>query len=229
MDDSAMIPVYSFAVVLASLIYLRSKKHVCPFIRLCEKWRYLFLLLRLGTKKVCNSGGKVPIKTFDRLCLPRSKHTTDDSPSTHPIQQLININYPPFQSEKAWQNITTSAFKNDVHTWNSMFYLTPVSPYCRRTMPTGGEAEALCEASLCFLIVNDVKASIDLGSHKTARQHQVLSHVSTELEGLEGLPDRVLMFVRRDPVSVLMEYGQTREVKVSFTDIIRSGPHHASR
>ncbi|PVD33793.1 hypothetical protein C0Q70_05054 [Pomacea canaliculata] len=50
-----------------------------------------------------------------------------------------------------------------------------------------------------------------------------------ELEGLEGLPDRVLMFVRRDPVSVLMEYGQTREVKVSFTDIIRSGPHHASR
>ncbi|XP_076450052.1 double-stranded RNA-specific adenosine deaminase adr-2-like isoform X1 [Babylonia areolata] len=50
-----------------------------------------------------------------------------------------------------------------------------------------------------------------------------------ELEGLVGLPDRVLMFNKRDPVSILMEYGQTREVKVSFTEMSRSGPHHASR
>ncbi|XP_076450053.1 double-stranded RNA-specific adenosine deaminase-like isoform X2 [Babylonia areolata] len=52
---------------------------------------------------------------------------------------------------------------------------------------------------------------------------------SEELEGLVGLPDRVLMFNKRDPVSILMEYGQTREVKVSFTEMSRSGPHHASR
>lgn len=50
-----------------------------------------------------------------------------------------------------------------------------------------------------------------------------------DLEGVEGLPDRVLMYAKRDPVSVLMEYGQTREVKVGFADISRSGPHHASR
>nr|KAG5699236.1 hypothetical protein BaRGS_012757 [Batillaria attramentaria] len=50
-----------------------------------------------------------------------------------------------------------------------------------------------------------------------------------DLEGVEGLPDRVLMYAKRDPVSVLMEYGQTREVKVGFSDISRSGPHHASR
>ncbi|KAH9488909.1 hypothetical protein Btru_058640 [Bulinus truncatus] len=43
------------------------------------------------------------------------------------------------------------------------------------------------------------------------------------------LPAHVLMHVKRDLVSVLMEYGQTREVKVSFKDMERSGPHHASR
>lgn len=37
------------------------------------------------------------------------------------------------------------------------------------------------------------------------------------------------MHVKRDLVSVLMEYGQTREVKVTFRDMERSGPHHASR
>lgn len=43
------------------------------------------------------------------------------------------------------------------------------------------------------------------------------------------LPSHVLMHVKRDLVSVLMEYGQTREVKVAFEDMERSGPHHASR
>jgi len=43
------------------------------------------------------------------------------------------------------------------------------------------------------------------------------------------LPAHVLMHVKRDLVSVLMEYGQTREVKVTFEDMERSGPHHASR
>lgn len=51
----------------------------------------------------------------------------------------------------------------------------------------------------------------------------------SEIDYDSYLPAHVLMHVKRDLVSVLMEYGQTREVKVSFKDMERSGPHHASR
>ncbi|KAK6973868.1 hypothetical protein BgiMline_025110 [Biomphalaria glabrata] len=52
---------------------------------------------------------------------------------------------------------------------------------------------------------------------------------NAEIDYDSYLPAHVLMHVKRDLVSVLMEYGQTREVKVSFKDMERSGPHHASR
>ena len=51
----------------------------------------------------------------------------------------------------------------------------------------------------------------------------------SEIDYDSYLPAHVLMHLKRDLVSILMEYGQTREVKVTFKDMERSGPHHASR
>ncbi|XP_071100189.1 double-stranded RNA-specific editase 1-like isoform X1 [Haliotis cracherodii] len=50
---------------------------------------------------------------------------------------------------------------------------------------------------------------------------------TTVMAGAQG-PLFASLYGDRDPVSVLMEYGQTREVTVEFTDFSRSGPDHAS-
>ncbi|XP_059161957.1 double-stranded RNA-specific adenosine deaminase-like isoform X2 [Physella acuta] len=74
-----------------------------------------------------------------------------------------------------------------------------------------------------------MESNPDLVTEKEESQKPTKGVKSKEIDYDSYLPAHVLMHVKRDLVSVLMEYGQTREVKVSFKDMERSGPHHASR
>ncbi|GFR67276.1 double-stranded RNA-specific adenosine deaminase [Elysia marginata] len=77
--------------------------------------------------------------------------------------------------------------------------------------------------ALSYLITPEIDYDSYLPAH-------VLSYpISPEIDYDSYLPAHVLMHLKRDLVSILMEYGQTREVKVTFKNMERSGPHHASR
>ncbi|XP_035826682.1 uncharacterized protein LOC101845013, partial [Aplysia californica] len=95
-------------------------------------------------------------------------------------------------------------------------------------LPVLGEAESgLAVTSRADEVTEDLDGVSDIATCLTSSSDGNTDE--SEIDYDAYLPAHVLMHVKRDLVSVLMEYGQTREVKVTFQDMERSGPHHASR